>query len=187
MHSEDRIELAGRHVGQHGGCVSVASAGESRGSTTIVTLTLAAGDDASRPQCAVAALPGAPVSIVGRRILVVDDDPDACDVMRMILEWQGARVDIAHSAAAALEKIKQDPPDVLVSDIGMPGQSGYQLIEAVRKLKGYAAKMLAVAVTAFSRPEDRMAALKAGFNMHLAKPLNAAELIAVIANIQPEG
>ena len=119
-------------------------------------------------------------SIAGRRILVVDDDTDACDVLRMILEGHGARVETAHSVADALAKIKHDPPDVLVSDIGMPGQSGYQLIEAVRKLKGYAASMLAVAVTAFSRPEDRKAALRAGFNMHLAKPLNAAELITAI-------
>jgi CheY-like chemotaxis protein len=116
------------------------------------------------------------------RVLAVDDDPDSVNVLRLILEEQGARVDIAYSASRALEKIRADPPDVLLSDIGMPGQDGYQLIDAVRKLPGNAARIPAIAVTAFARPEDRIAALRAGFNMHLAKPINTAELITIIAN-----
>lgn len=152
-----------------------------------MTLPGAAGDAPGTPPAASASLREPRCSIAGRRILVVDDDADACEVLRMILEGHGAHVETAHSVAAALEKIKRDPPDVLVSDIGMPGQSGYQLIEAVRKLKGYAARMLAVAVTAFSRPEDRKAALRAGFNTHLAKPLNAADLITVISRQGSDG
>ena len=152
-----------------------------------MTLPDASCDDAGNPQSSGSRKRDPGACIAGRRILVVDDDMDACEVLRMILEAHGARVETAHSVAAALEKIKGDPPDVLVSDIGMPGQSGYQLIETVRKLKGYTARMLAVAVTAFSRPEDRRAALRAGFNSHLAKPLNAADLITVISKAGTNG
>ncbi len=169
-------------VEHHGGSVSARSAGEGRGSTFIVALPIAVRTQDPSFKYAMNASAQRELSLQGMRVLAVDDDPDSVNVLRLILEEQGARVDTAYSASRALEKIKANPPDVLLSDIGMPGQDGYQLIDAVRKLPGNAAKIPAIAITAFARPEDRIAALRAGFNMHLAKPINTAELITIIAN-----
>jgi PAS domain S-box-containing protein len=169
-------------VQHHGGSVSARSDGEGKGSTFIVALPVAV--RTQDPSFGYATdVPGQPgLSLNGIRILAVDDDPDSVNALRLILEEHGAQVDTAYSASRALEKIKVNPPDVLLSDIGMPGQDGYQLIDAVRKLPGHAARIPAIAVTAFARPEDRIAALRAGFNMHLAKPINTAELITIIVN-----
>jgi len=128
---------------------------------------------------------GLDLSLEGMRILIVDDDPDACAVLRRILEEQKADVETAPSAARALEKIRVRPPDLLISDIGMPGQDGYQLITAVRGLEGHARTVPAIAVTAFAAPQDRVTALQAGYNMHVAKPINATELVTVIARLKP--
>jgi CheY-like chemotaxis protein len=124
------------------------------------------------------------LSLEGLRILAVDDDPDACIVLRRILEEQNAIVDTASSVAVALEIIDTRPPDLLVSDIGMPGQDGYQFIARVRKLEGPVRAIPAIALTAFSRHEDRISALHAGFNMHVAKPVNALELLTVISALR---
>ena len=169
-------------VQHHGGSVSARSAGEGRGSTFIVALPVAVRTQDPAFEYPMEVPGQRKLSLEGIRILAVDDDPDSVNVLRVILEEHGARVDTAYSASRALEKLRIDPPDVLLSDIGMPGQDGYQLIDAVRKLPGRAARIPAVAVTAFARPEDRIAALRAGFNMHLAKPINTAELITIIAN-----
>ena len=169
-------------VEHHGGSVSVQSAGEGKGSTFIVTLPIAVRNQDPSFNSAMDVPAHRELSLEGMRVLAVDDDPDSVNVLRLILEEQGARVDTAYSASRALEKIRVDPPDVLLSDVGMPGQDGYQLIDAVRKLPGKAARIPAIAVTAFARPEDRIAALRAGFNMHLAKPINTAELITIISN-----
>jgi PAS domain S-box-containing protein len=169
-------------VENHGGSVSVQSGGEGKGSTFIVALPIAVRTQDPSFNSAMDVPAQRERSLEGMRVLAVDDDPDSVNVLRLILEEQGARVDTAYSASRALEKIEVNPPDVLLSDIGMPGQDGYQLIDAVRKLPGNAAKIPAIAITAFARPEDRIAALRAGFNMHLAKPINTAELITIIAN-----
>lgn len=173
-------------VEHQGGSVSAKSAGEGRGSSFIVALPIAvSAQGASSLKYAVSPV-HRELSIAGLRILVVDDDPDTSDALRLILEDQGAQVETAYPASRALEKIRLGPPDVLLSDIGMPGQDGYQFIDAVRKLPGLAAKIPSIAVTAFARTEDRIAALRAGYNMHLAKPVNSAELITVIANCRKE-
>ena len=117
-------------------------------------------------------------------MLVVDDDPASVDLLVAMLVQAGAAARGADSAASALRTIAQWRPDVLLSDIEMPGEDGYTLIRKVRALPPDAGgKTPAVALTAFSRPEDRIRSFRAGFNIHLSKPVDPDELIAVIANM----
>jgi len=123
-------------------------------------------------------------SIEGTKLLVVDDEPDARMLLRAILEQCGAEVETCESAAQALKLVEAYNPDILVSDIGMPDEDGYNLIKRVReKEKGTGKRLPAVALTAFARTEDRLKALSAGYNMHIPKPVEPAELIVVIANL----
>jgi PAS domain S-box-containing protein len=125
-----------------------------------------------------------PPSIDGTKLLVVDDEPDARMLIRAILEQCGAQVETCESAAQALKLIEEYKPDILVSDIGMPEVDGYDLIRKIRgKEKGSGKRLPAVALTAFARPEDRLKALSAGYNMHIPKPVEPAELIVVIASL----
>jgi CheY-like chemotaxis protein len=121
--------------------------------------------------------------LAGLRVLAVDDDPDTLDVMAELLALRGAEVAAAPSAAKALEILQGFEPHVLVSDIGMPERDGYDLIRDIRAL-GYGPDELpAMAVTAFAAPEDRRRALAAGFQVHLAKPVDPSELIEVVARL----
>jgi CheY-like chemotaxis protein len=115
--------------------------------------------------------------------MVVDDDPDACLVLRRILENHRATVDTATSPRSALARIEDDPPDILLSDVGMPGEDGYKFVAAVRALPDPVRRIPAIAVTAFARPEDRIKALRAGYNMHVAKPVDFVELLTVIRRL----
>ena len=125
-----------------------------------------------------------PPSLDGIKILVVDDDPDARQLLSAILERCGAEVETCDSAARALLLFEEYKPDVLVSDIGMPEQDGYELIRQIReKEKGSGKRLPAVALTAFARTEDRLKALSAGYNIHVPKPVEPAELLVVIANL----
>ena len=113
---------------------------------------------------------------------MVDDEPDARQLIRRVLEECKAEVALATSAAEALELLGRFRPDVIVSDIGMPEQDGYDLIRQVRA--NYSAKQLpAAALTAFARTEDRKRALLAGFQTHIAKPVDPAELTAAVASL----
>jgi len=129
--------------------------------------------------------PAPPLSspLEGLRVLAVDDDPDTLDVVSELLTLRGALVVPAPSAAAALEALRQFEPDVLVSDIGMPERDGYDLIRDIRGLGRSPDELPAVAVTAFTSPEDRRRALAAGFQVHLAKPVDPGELTAVVARL----
>jgi CheY-like chemotaxis protein len=123
-------------------------------------------------------------SLEGVAVLVVDDDGDARELMRRILTTRGAEVTTVDSAAAALAAIRQRVPAVLVSDIGMPDHDGYELIRSVRALPAAAGgRIPAIALTAFARSEDRQRTLLAGYQMHVAKPVEPAELIAVCASL----
>jgi CheY-like chemotaxis protein len=124
-----------------------------------------------------------PPSLKGLRVLAVDDDPDTLDVVAELLTLRGAFVVPAPSAAAALEALRRFEPDVLVSDIGMPERDGYDLIRDIRGLGRSSEELPAVAVTAFTSPEDRRRALAAGFQVHLAKPVDPGELTAVVARL----
>jgi CheY-like chemotaxis protein len=120
----------------------------------------------------------------GRRVLVVDDEPESRDLLAHVLEHAGATVATASSAGEAWAVLQSDAPDVLVSDIEMPGEDGYTLIRRARDLSTVQLRgMIAVAVTAHARPKDRVRALQAGYQWHLPKPLEPAELVSVIASL----
>ncbi|MFL5322554.1 MAG: response regulator [Myxococcaceae bacterium] len=120
----------------------------------------------------------APLSeLIGRRILVVDDDPDTVEALKALLEHHGAIVDTAGSAKEALARAGRRWPDLLISDLGMPEQDGYELIQKLRGLAG-AGRLRALAFSAFVRPEDRTRSLLAGFDLHLNKPADVGELLA---------
>ena len=120
----------------------------------------------------------------GLRVLIVDDEKDTLEMLAVVLSQCGAEVESAASAAEALEMLQECKPDVLVSDIGMPGEDGYTLMRKVRALEPEQGKHIAaVALTAHARTEDRMRALSAGFQMHVPKPVEPSELVVVIASL----
>jgi signal transduction histidine kinase/ActR/RegA family two-component response regulator len=168
----------------HGGTVDVQSPGEGQGSTFFVRLPIAQSqgqgvEQALRPVQADVSAP-----LTGLRILVIDDEDDARTLARRVLEERGAQVVTVSSAAEAMATVDDSsPPSVIVSDIGMPEQDGYDLIKLVRDLPGEAGRVPAVALTALARAEDRKRALSAGYQRHVSKPVDPAELVAVIASV----
>jgi signal transduction histidine kinase/ActR/RegA family two-component response regulator len=174
-----------RHIAElHGGTVTAESGGEGRGSTFRVVLPLRA----ARPTPAADRLPvggakqEAPAArLDGTRVLVVDDEADARDLFTSILEAAGARVSAAGSAADAIALLIETEVDVMLSDIEMPGEDGYELLRKLRADARLDAAPSAVAVSAHARPEDRRRALDAGFIAHLAKPIEPDDLVAAIA------
>jgi signal transduction histidine kinase/ActR/RegA family two-component response regulator len=168
----------------HGGSVEVDSPGEGRGATFIVRLPIP-----TLPQEAPVSLP-TPQShstpeLAGLRILVVDDEDDARTLARRVLEERGAQVITVSSAAEAMASVgDNNPPNIVVSDIGMPEEDGYDLIKQMRALPGDAGRVPAVALTALARAEDRKRALSAGYQKHISKPVDPAELVSVIAGLR---
>jgi CheY-like chemotaxis protein/nitrogen-specific signal transduction histidine kinase len=125
-----------------------------------------------------------PPALHGIKVLAVDDEADARFLLTTVLEQCGAEVRTCASAAEALAALEDYEPDVLVSDIGMPDESGYDLIRKVRAWEAeHGGRIPAVALTAYARVEDRLQALKAGYNMHVPKPVEPAELAVVIASL----
>jgi len=178
-------------VDLQGGSVRAESPGEGQGATFTVSLPLAAGrteegqDPVARevsPVLTEGEGEGSTLPLAGLRLLTVDDEPDTLDVMAELLSLRGAKVTTASSAAEALAVLQGFEPDVLVSDIGMPERDGYDLIREIRTRRG-AGDLPAVAVTAFAGPEDRRRALAAGFQVHLAKPVDPGELVDVIVRL----
>ena len=126
----------------------------------------------------------APPELRGLRVLVVDDEPETRDLLRFVLDQCEVNVSVAESAREALAYLDQQPFDVLISDIGMPETDGYALIKQVRTLAPERGGNLpALALTAYARAEDRTEVLRAGFNMHLAKPIDPSELLVVITTL----
>jgi PAS domain S-box-containing protein len=182
-----------RHIVElHEGRVWAESDGEGRGATLVVELPLPIDDvrPASKPAAVYRRLESAAsrlINLAGRRILVVDDEADARDLLAEILGQAGAEVIVVGSADEALGTLRRWRPDVLVSDIGMPGDDGYVLIRKVRALgSGEGGQVRALALTAYARSEDRALALEAGFHTHIAKPVDPLELTALIAGLAPE-
>jgi signal transduction histidine kinase/CheY-like chemotaxis protein len=171
-----------RHlVEAHGGAVRADSAGVGHGATFIVSLPIRTG--AQRPVWAagIAERTEAPC-LSGTRALVVDDEADARELMRYMLEASGAQVSVAATAAEALQLLGRDPFDVLVADLAMPEQDGYALIRAVRRLpEPRANRVPAIAVTAYAGLRDREMAVDAGYNRHLPKPVDPEQLIEAVA------
>ncbi|HXD97912.1 MAG TPA: ATP-binding protein [Candidatus Acidoferrum sp.] len=184
-----------RHLVElHGGTVEASSPGQGQGSTFIVKLPVAiarAGeaDEASpargrvHPTAAVAVSTLGP-SLRGLRVLIVDDDRDGLDLVATMLINGGAEVRTGTSAAEGLETLQAWRPDVLISDIEMPGEDGYTFIRRVRALDtAKIARTPAVALTAYGRVEDRLRTLSAGYSMHVPKPVDPAELATVVASL----
>jgi PAS domain S-box-containing protein len=184
------LSIVRQLVELHGGTVAAYSDGPGNGASFSVKLPLAIVKrrDSSPEQL----LDGAarldrfscPPGLRGLEVLIVDDEEDAREMLRATLEACGVCVRVASSAADCLEQLAQSCPDLLVSDIGMPGRDGYSLIEQVRTLpRQQGGELPAVALTAYARAEDRTRALLAGFNGHLPKPVDPVELLAVLASL----
>jgi CheY-like chemotaxis protein len=125
-----------------------------------------------------------PPALNGLRVLGVDDDADARQLLKVILERCHAQVTTAHSVAEAIDLFDQSKPDVLVSDIEMPGEDGYSCIRRIRAKEGKGNRRIpAAALTAHAGVADRMRALSAGFDIHVPKPVEPAEFVAVIASL----
>ena len=173
-----------RHLVQaHGGTVVAESAGKGQGSSFTVHLPRhAAGDESAAPGQAASAEAAPPRSLEHVRVLLVDDDPDTRGMMQTVLSQRGAEVTAASSAAEALACVDRETPDVLLSDIGMPGMDGYALIRELRE-RPAARDIPAAALTAYAHADDRGQAIAAGYQMHVAKPVEPAELVAVVASL----
>jgi PAS domain S-box-containing protein len=176
-------------VDLHGGNVQVASGGKGQGATFRVQLPLAVVQrerDAQRlhPRAALTPPPMAYADLRGLDVLVVDDEQDSRELVRRVLEDAGAKVRTAANAVEALGVARDRAADVLVTDIGMPDTDGYELLRQLRCLgDDTVRRMPAIALTAFARSEDRTRALLAGFLAHVAKPVEAPELVATVAAV----
>jgi PAS domain S-box-containing protein len=174
----------------HGGRVEAHSPGKGKGTTLTVTIPLATPHAPSVRGGAQRPTTGQDLATLdskrldGLRVLVVDDDADALDLVTAILGRAGAVVKACRSAAAALETMPHWIPDAIISDIEMPGEDGYALIRKVRALDlSRGGEVAAIALTAYGRAEDRFRALSAGFNMHVPKPVDPLELTTLVASL----
>jgi PAS domain S-box-containing protein len=175
-----------RHLTEsHGGTVTVDSPGPGGGSTFAVSLPrVIATPSTHAPDLTSPKASSKGASLPGVRVLLVEDDADARDLMTRVLHENGASVTAVGSAAEAMEIFPALRPDVIVSDIGMPDEDGYSLIARIRAMPAErGGRVPAVALTALARPEDRRRAILAGYQVHLSKPVEAAELSATLANL----
>jgi CheY-like chemotaxis protein/two-component sensor histidine kinase len=180
------LSIARHLVELHGGRMAAASDGEGMGST--FTLTLPARDADANASAPVANPERRPktrtLDLENAHVLVVDDERDARELLRAMLAATGARISEADSASQALHLISDDPPDIVLADIAMPGQDGYALMRAIRALPDGAGQGIrAIAVSAYARREDRQRAQGAGFNEHLGKPVQLDELFETIERV----
>jgi PAS domain S-box-containing protein len=173
----------------HGGTIRASSAGEGQGASFVVELPVS-----QAPQQTEAAQSGPPAGagaadlpplprLGGVHVFIVDDEPDARELLRRMFEDQGAQVTGFASAGEALAAVQRTRPALIVSDIGMPAMDGYQFMRALRVAEGRDERIPAVALTAFARAEDRKKSLLAGYQAHLAKPFDMAELILTAAGL----
>jgi PAS domain S-box-containing protein len=174
-------------VGLHGGTVRAESDGEDKGSAFIISLPLAPiSERKDQPSAASTQviLEDGQITLPGIKVLVIDDEQDARELIKEVLTLFQADVITAATAAAGLEILKNHRPHVIVSDIGMPEKDGYQFIREVRSLPSTdGGKTPAIALSAFAHSEDRTRAITAGYQMHLSKPVESHELVAAIENL----
>jgi hypothetical protein len=174
----------------HGGSIKAASLGEGKGATFSVYLPLSIVqlEDESAPRIhpTTEITPAENLSLPrldGVHVFAIDDEPDARELLRTLLEAQGAKVTNFASAEDALAALKGTKPTVLICDVGMPKMDGYQLIRTLRAGESRTDRIPALALTAFARAEDRKRSLVAGYQAHLAKPFDIGELILLIADL----
>jgi signal transduction histidine kinase/CheY-like chemotaxis protein len=182
------LSIAKQLTEMHGGTIEAASGGLGTGATFRVKLPLMivhpTHDESKRvhPRSPAGLSTIGTGDLEGVHVLAVDDDADALSLLSELLNAAGARVSAAHSAEEALRQLDTEPPSVLVSDLGMPHVDGFALIEQVRRHRNPIVRRLpAAALTAYARSDDRMRALRAGFQIHLAKPIDPAELVTTVA------
>jgi PAS domain S-box-containing protein len=184
------LAISKQLVELHGGTIKVASPGENQGATFYVELPLwiVQMEDESRERIhptaetqssEATALP----RLDGVHAFILDDEPDARDLLQRVLQDQGARVTTFATGDDVLAILKTMRPSIIVSDVGMPGLDGYQLIRTLRATEGHGNRIPALALTAFARAEDRRRSLLAGFQAHLAKPFDVGELVLVVAGL----
>ena len=171
----------------HGGSVQAQSAGEGQGATFTIDLPAVAAHeiDATIEGEGLQALAKASLDRV--RVLLIDDDGDARDMSLAVLEQCGARVKAVSSSAEAIASLLDTPrhllPHVIVSDLGMPGKDGYQLIRQIRAIDNELGRIPAVAVTGYATADDVQRALAAGFQIHISKPMDPAAFVAAVADL----
>jgi signal transduction histidine kinase/DNA-binding response OmpR family regulator len=179
------LSIVKQLVEMHGGTVHAASGGDNKGATFSIHLPLAVVHQPEHPMARVhpKAVTLTPQTndqpdLAGVHVLVVDDEADAREIVKRVLEDCGASVDVAASAAEGRAKLAARKPDVIISDIGMPGEDGYSFIKSVRQS---GSRFPAAALTAFARSEDRTKALLSGYQSHISKPVEPSELLATVA------
>jgi signal transduction histidine kinase/CheY-like chemotaxis protein len=173
------LSIAHHIVTAHRGEIRAYSDGPGKGARFVVLLPAAIASSRGHGDHADTKLE-IPADLAGRRVLVVDDETDMREYVGTLLRHAGMRVTAVASACEALAEIEREVPDMIVSDLAMPDVDGYQLIQRIRALPDARGRMPAIALTAFARPEDRVRAMRAGFQNHVAKPLDPAELFAVL-------
>jgi PAS domain S-box-containing protein len=185
------LSIVHQLVDLHGGSVAVHSEGEGKGATFTINLPSASVVsnqkelDSAPPANAeeITTFDGLP-SLQGLKVLVVDDEADTRELIAEVLKEVGSEVITARSVEEALIALEKHKPDILISDLGMPNEDGYSLISKVRALAAeQGGHIPAAALTAYARAEDRMRVLRAGFQFHLPKPVDSAELVTVVASL----
>jgi PAS domain S-box-containing protein len=182
------LSIVKQLVELHGGSVRAKSPGEGQGATFIVSLPLAPVRKNEVREHPATNRPGRvdcdQFHLAGLRVLVVDDELDARTLLQRVLEQCAVEVHLAANAGEAIDMIQVHRPDVLISDIGMPGEDGFELLRRIRGLPEAAGgRTPAIALTAFARSEDRTRAMIAGYQVHISKPIEAPELLATIASL----
>jgi signal transduction histidine kinase/integral membrane sensor domain MASE1/ActR/RegA family two-component response regulator len=173
-----------RHLTElHGGTVSAESDGEGHGASFKIKIPLAVSGSPALAAPEIRALMSGDPGLDGIRVLLVEDEPDAREMLLLTLRASGATVQAVDSAQRAFGEFKSFNPHVLVSDVGLPVESGYDLVRKLRALPSDAGRIPAVALTAFASEKDRQQALAAGFQIHLSKPIEPRSLIEAIRNL----
>lgn len=169
-------------VEMHGGSVQAFSEGPGKGARFVVNLPVAVMREQSLMEMEAGSASNKPSyeSLKGLRIMAVDDDADTLAIIKHVLETYGVEVTTASRAQAALTLLSEKKYDVLLSDIGMPEEDGFSLIQKIRNSTGMNSDIPASSVTAFARSQDRERALLSGFDTHLVKPIEPGELLAVV-------
>lgn len=185
------LSIVRQLVDLHGGSVSVQSEGEKKGATFTITLPFVGVVNNQNDAESVHPTQGEEIlsfeglpSLQGLKILVVDDEADTRELIREVLKECGSEVITSRSAEEALAALQEHKPDILISDLGMPDEDGYSLISKIRALPDERGGQIpAAALTAYARAEDRMRVLRSGFQFHLPKPVDSAELVTVVASL----